>query len=149
MISKLMEHNKLFDLKMKKADELKVFRPDLASDVEYEEQCMDVHVWVTKVMRDWEHETLSKPRGWENTLEGKTELQLFRETKRIFWNLYETLKLQVASDDEDLQQADAEQVLPHRPLLSAEGVRLRQRQLHGPLHRQRPLAHRSHHGGHP
>ncbi len=91
MIKTLMEHNKEFENRLRKAEELKVMRPDLAVDVDYEEQCMDVHVWVTKTMRDWEHENLSKPRGWENTLEGKSEINLFRETKRIFVNLYETL----------------------------------------------------------
>lgn len=124
-------------------------RPDLAVEVDYEEQCMDVHVWVTKTMRDWEHDNLSKPRGWENTLEGKSDINLFRETKRIFINLYETLVDKVASHDSDVQQADAEQVLPHCALLSAQRVRLRERQLHGPVHRKRPVADRSHDGGHP
>lgn len=126
MITKLMEHNKEFEARLRKAEELKVMRPDLAVEVDYEEQCSDVHVWVTKTMRDWEHDTLSKPRGWENTLEGKSELQLFRETKRIFWNLYETLVQKVEITDLDLQHSDAEQVLPHRSLLLTEGVCLRQ-----------------------
>lgn len=107
MITKLFEHNKEFENRLRKAEELKVMRPDLAVEVPYEEQCSDVHVWITKVMRDWEHETLSKPRGWENTLEGKSELQLFRETKRIFWNLYETLVLKVGYLSSDLQHLDA------------------------------------------
>jgi pre-mRNA-splicing factor 18 len=97
MIVKLLEHNKEFEARKRKAEELKVMRPDLAVDIDYAEQCSDVHVWVTKTMRDWEHTNLSKPRGWENTLEGKTELQLFRETKRIFWNLYETLVMKTCN----------------------------------------------------
>lgn len=90
-IVKLMDHNKHFENRLHKAEELKVMRPDLAVEVEYEEQCSDVHVWIIMVMQEWEHETLSQPRGWENTLEGKSTIKLFRETKRIFWNLYETL----------------------------------------------------------
>ena len=97
MINTLIEHNKNFEARLRKSEELKVMRPDLAVGIDYEEQCSDVHVWVTKTMRDWEHDSMSKPRGWENTLEGKTDLQLFRETKRIFWNLYETLVSKVAS----------------------------------------------------
>ena len=96
-ITQLMEHNKAFEARLRKAEELKVMRPDLAVDVEYDEQCFDVHVWVTKTMRDWEHENLSQPRGWENTLEGKSAIKLFRETKRILWNLYETLVNKVTS----------------------------------------------------
>lgn len=73
------------------AEEEKIMRPDLATEISYDEQCDDVYTWVLKVMRDWELETLSKPRGWENTLEGVQTLKLFRETRRIFINLYETL----------------------------------------------------------
>ena len=97
-----MAHNKNFEAKIRKAEELKVMRPDLAVEVEYDEQCFDVHVWITKVMQDWEHENLSNGRGWENTLEGRTSINLFRETKRIFWNLYETLVNKVFSFKLDL-----------------------------------------------
>lgn len=87
----MIAHNKNFEARKQKAEELKVMRPDLAVDVEYDEQCFDVHVWISKTMQDWEHENLSHGRGWENTLEGRTSINLFRDTKRIFWNLYETL----------------------------------------------------------
>lgn len=90
-INSLLERNKQFAERLKKAEELKVMRPDLAVQVEYDEQCEDVHTWVTKTMREWEHETQSKPMGWEKTLEGTQTLRLFRETRRVFWNLYEVL----------------------------------------------------------
>lgn len=148
-INELMERNKRFEQRQRKAEELKIMRADLAEEVEYAEQCEDVHTWVTKSMRDWEHETLSKPMGWDKTLEGVQTLKLFRETRRVFWNLYETLMQKVRACHADLQQAAAQQVLPHRALLSAQRVRARQRQIQRPGHRQRALAHRSHHGRHP
>ncbi len=86
-----MNHNKEFEKRLQKSDEEKVSRPDLSTEILYEEQCNDVQTWVQKCMRDWEHDTLSMPRGWENTLEGRKETNLFRETRRIFWNLYEVL----------------------------------------------------------
>jgi hypothetical protein len=114
-----MERNRLFEQRQRKAEVLKIMRPDLAEETPYDEQCEDVHSWVAKTMRDWEHETLSKPMGWDKTLEGVQTLKLFRETRRIFWNLYETLVNKVPAAHADLQQAAAQQVLPHRALLSA------------------------------
>jgi len=96
-INVLMERNKLFEERLHKAVELKVARPDLAVETPYEEQCEDVHVWVLKTMRDWEQDILGQPRGWDNTLEGRKAIELFRETRRIFYNLYELLVLKTCN----------------------------------------------------
>ena len=91
-----MERNKEFEKRLKTFPDPQVARPDLSTQISYEEQCQDVHRWVLKTMRDWEHDNLSQPRGWENTLEGRKDISLFRETRRVFWNLYEVLVNKVA-----------------------------------------------------
>jgi hypothetical protein len=62
---------------------------DMGLNVAYPEKCQDVYWWMQKMIRDWNHDNESKPRGFSETNEGRKNSEVYRETKRHLMNLYE------------------------------------------------------------
>lgn len=55
---------------------------DMGLNVVYPEKCQDVYWWMQKMIRDWNHDNESKPRGFSETNEGRKNSEVYRETKR-------------------------------------------------------------------
>ena len=90
-INTLFERNKAFDEREKEVNPNQKRKVDMSQTVEYPEKCEDVYWWMQKMMRDWSHDNDTKPRGYEESQEGRKNAEIFRETKRHLLNLYEIL----------------------------------------------------------
>ena len=87
----LNQHNEAFIARIKKAEEDRIRKYDPSKDMEYDEKCDDILWFVQKTMQEWEHWIAGQKTGWEKTLEGRKARDLFRETKRNFWSMFEVL----------------------------------------------------------
>lgn len=65
----------------------------------YDEKCEDVYYWSQKMIRDWNHDNESKPRGYSETNDGRKSLEVYRETKRHLMNLFEILLNRTIPDE--------------------------------------------------
>lgn len=90
-VNEFIEHNKLFIEKFRASHDAEFKKDDLSEGISVEEMSQDVYIWIIKMMQEWKYELGSKPAGWERTLEGKTQNQVYSECKRVFWNLYDLL----------------------------------------------------------
>ena len=86
-------HNEAFQKKREETpDDDHLTPPDFSEDVEYNEQCEDVYIFLRKIFEEWELEIKKKENLSEvSQLEVKRSQELFRETKRVMYNLTELL----------------------------------------------------------
>jgi len=90
--SELRIHNEAFKLKREKIDDSdKLNPPDYSEDVEYDEQANDIYNWIRKILTDWEQDIEGKEHQWKNTMEGRRDIETYRDSKRSMMNLSELL----------------------------------------------------------
>jgi len=88
-IDLMMEHNAKFLLREKEKNPTDTRKKvlHLGWAIPYNEKCDDVYIWIQKMMRDWNHDIQTKPRGYTETNEGRKSAELYRESKRYLMNL--------------------------------------------------------------
>ena len=90
-INLLTERSENFEKREKENNPNQRRKIDMSLNVPYDDKCQDVYWWIQKMIRDWNHDNESKPRGFSETNEGRKNSEVYRETKRHIMNLYEIL----------------------------------------------------------
>lgn len=90
-LDQFIQRNKVFTEKFQVSHDSEFKKDDLSEGISIEEMSQDVYIWILKMMQEWKYDLGSKPVGWDRTLEGKSQTQVYTECKRVFWNLYDLL----------------------------------------------------------